>query len=133
MKEEASVKESLKTSDKADGKKEKGKDKGIALRDTGYIPVVTLHHTVGLRNSYFITMERLQIIFLFTHHVRTTRKGNVFSRVCMSVYSQGGGQVHGLEGGGGRVRSMVRGMGCQIHDQGIGSMVLRKGQIHGQG
>ena len=31
MKEESSVKESVKTSDKVDGKKEKGKDKGIIL------------------------------------------------------------------------------------------------------
>ena len=41
------MKESLKTSDKADGKKEKGKDKGITLTDTGYIPFVALNHTVG--------------------------------------------------------------------------------------
>ena len=54
------MKESVKTSDKADGKKEKGKDKGITHRDFELDSCCTIESHSGMKKCiYFIATERL--------------------------------------------------------------------------
>ena len=56
------MKESVKTSDKADGKKEKGKDKGIILRDFGLDSCSNIESHSGMKKCILYCYETFQFL-----------------------------------------------------------------------
>ena len=90
------------------------------------------HFVAMIMSLLFFLLRETRVCWIFTVRVRSTREGNVLTRVCVSVYTCRGGQVPqpGLDGGGGY---HILGLGLGVPQLGLDGGGVTPSQVRGGG